>query len=119
MKSSLLQCRLRASPHRRRDLSLRCVTCFQSPTGPAQTSGGRSKEWWVRAQVLPSRLKETAGTSPCAEIVSLPVQSIRTSPEVGSSEANPLPPSTCPANTRRDKDSQVSELGDAFRSGVR
>src|SRR3989442_12830012 len=110
---------LSALPQLTPALRLACVTCFQAPMGPAQTSGGRTYDCSTRAQVFPSRASETPKDQPPVEFDSVPVQTVSILPLAGSSVASPLLPSICSANGALPEGSQSSQLAEAFRLGVR
>ena len=86
--------------------------------GPAQISGGWSKDWRTRALVFSSPAMETRCRDSAA-IDSAPVQSVLICPVPRSTVAMPLPPSTCSVKRMRPDGSQVSQQGEALMSGVK
>src|SRR5205085_5417270 len=104
----LVQWTLFACPQPGRSAALTFVSCLHSPSGPAHTSGGCSKECRTTADIWPSRDRERP-TPPVLEIVSAPVQSVLTDLSERSSVATPAPPSTDRKSTRLNSShSQIS-----------
>src|SRR5215468_6119145 len=99
--------------------ALRCVTCFQSPTGPAQISGGALNELRATAEDFASRETERLGPQRPAESASLLRQSWRTCALAGSSEATAESPPRYSAKRILPSAVQENQLAEPFRSGVR
>src|SRR5438874_1389398 len=119
-KESLFQCRLLVLPQAGRTLWLARVMACHCPGGPAQTSGGCSKESRTRAKVRQSRETDTlSDPPPSAMRCSAPFHRCLTPPS-RSSRAMPLPPSMCSVKTiLLEEGSQASQVAEESRSGVR
>src|ERR1700757_3262073 len=115
----VVQRRLFASPHSGLRLAFTWVICFQSPTGPAHTSGGLENVSRTTAVVVPSLATDTYGTNSLWARVSGPFQTGVIAP-VSVSRATNVSPSSIP-ETRIpcDLGSHVSEVAVDFESGVR
>src|SRR5271170_3697928 len=85
---------LLACPHAGCKPLLRSVTCFHSPIGPAQISGGALNEWRMMAEDFAPAETEMFGPQKPAETVSLPRQRVRTAEFAGSIDAMAESPST-------------------------
>src|SRR5215469_6411111 len=109
---------LLASPHSGLRLALRAVICFQSPIGPDQTSGGRLNDWRTMELVLPSLASDTATPQPFAVISSSPFHSVSSFLVDTSTLASPEPPSIHSPKRILPSRVQVSQLAEAFISGV-
>src|ERR1700751_875275 len=115
----VVQRMLLASPHSGLMLAFTCVICFQSPTGPAQTSGALDKVSRTTAVVVPSFATDTYGTnSPCARVsgpfhtgVIMPV-SVRRATNVSPAS---IPVTRIPC----ELGSHAIEVAVDFESGVR
>src|SRR5512136_1145074 len=108
-----------ASPHAGFTLALRCVICFHSPIGPAHTSGAAPNEFRITADVFPSRVTERLGPQSPAETPSPPRQIVSMPPFAGSSAAIPESPSMNSLKSIFPSDIHLSQLAEAFISGVR
>src|SRR5882724_2317520 len=119
---SLFQVRLTAFPTDGAIPLFAWVSWVQSPTGPAQTSGGDSSDSRTTATVRPSRVAEKLGTHVPAPVVihSSADQSGRVSPVCESSSARAEPP---PAHAATSSEpglaAHSSEAADVFAPSVR
>src|SRR6201987_3376380 len=115
----VVQRRLLASPHSGLRLAFTCVICFQSPTGPAQTSGALEKVSRTTAVVVPSLATDTYGTnSPCAR-VSGPFHTGVIAPVSVRRATNVSPASIPVMRIPCELGSHVSEVAVDLESGVR
>src|SRR5579871_4118235 len=109
---------LLASPHAGLSAALREVICFHSLITPTQISGGCASDWRITAAVLPSAARETAVPQPYTLSSPGPRVSVSIAPEVGSTVATPLSPSTSSPKITLPPLVHVSQLADAFMPGV-
>src|SRR5712692_9531070 len=110
---------LLASPHAGFTLALRCVICFHSPIGPAQTSGAAANEFRITADVFPSCATERFVPQSPAETPSPPRQIVSTWPFTGSSVAIAESPSIHSPKSISPSAFHSSQLAEAFISGVK
>src|ERR1700676_728 len=96
-----------------------CVICFQAPIGPAQISGGSSKEWRTMADVFPSVAIDTLYPSCPSVITSDPVHNVSTSPCGRPNFTTPGAPSRFSTTRMFCEDGvQQIQLAEAFMLGV-
>src|SRR4029077_998619 len=107
------------SPHAGLASLLRCVICFQSPVGPAQTSGGAVKELRIRAEDFASAATERLAPRPSTVMLSLPRQSVSAVELAGSSCAIAVSASAYSVKRILPSWVQASQLAEALRLGVR
>src|SRR5580700_6476973 len=111
--------RLFASPHSAFRLAFTCVSCFQSPIGPAHTSGAVENASRTTAVVLPSLARDTEGTNRPWTKVSEPFHTGVIAP-VGASRATNVSPAAIPV-TRIPSEfgGHESDVAVDLESGVR
>src|SRR6266850_4504776 len=117
-RPSFFQRMLLASPQVGFTVVLRWVTCRQYPIGPAQISGGSLNELRMRAEVFPSRARETLVPQGPAETCSWPRHRESMRPLAGSTVATAASPSTDSPKTIFPSGVQASQFAVAFISGV-
>ncbi len=115
----MVQRRLLASPHSGLRLAFTCVICFQSPTGPAHTSGGLENVSRTTAVVVPSLATDMYGTNSPWARVSGPFQTGVIALESVRRATNVSPASIPVTRIPCELGSQVSEVAVDFESGVR
>src|SRR5882724_3503083 len=116
---SVFQVILLASPQADLTPTLRCVSCFQSPSGPDQSSGGELRLVRTMAEVLPSLATESVGPQPPALIRSGPRQSCSALRVPGSRRAMAESPPAYSAKRIFPCLVQVNQLGEVLLLGVR
>src|SRR5580692_3289609 len=108
------QWRLFSGPQAGRVPSFTPVTCFHSPIGPAQISGGCVDELRITAEDWRSAVRETVGPpSASVEMTSGPVHATESLPLGKSTLETPSRPSTFSVNRILLGDSQSSHEGEA------
>src|SRR6185312_85071 len=118
LKPSFCQWMLLASPHAGLSAALREVICFHSLIAPAHISGGWASDWRITAAILPSAAREIAVPHPLAFNWPGPRTSVSMAPELGSTLAIPLSPSTSSPKRILPSLVHVSQLAEAFMPGV-
>src|SRR5579864_5399741 len=106
-------------PQLGRRFRLSRVICFQTPSGPAQTSGGCEYDCRITADCFWSLERESERSPhPSAPMVSAPLHRVVTLPPARSSVATATEPSRFSENKTLCADDHVSQFGEALMPGV-